>query len=206
MKNFFLMGLCLVGSLGLIFRSTSELSSSDNGAHQNQNTPFARIPTAALKILLLGQKRVFDDVLFLWLSQRIYPSSPDDREERDRQKLAEQVRSVVDRQPHIRTVYLMGCYALAFDWEKPQACEDITSIGMSLFPDDWFIPMLQGYVSTFELKDAKRGVYFYRIAAQQPEAPNYLRGLVAKLEQGQISDKTQAAGQRLLQQMKESIP
>jgi hypothetical protein len=83
--------------------------------------------------------------------------------------------------PKIESLYMLSCFVLAFDMHRPDLCEAVTVDGMKAVPQGWRIPMTQGFIDAFNLKDPARAAMYYGLAASRAEAPPYLGTYAAKL-------------------------
>lgn len=81
---------------------------------------------------------------------------------------------------HREIFYERACLQMAFEYQRADRCPLILQTGLSLFPTSWRLNFLYGYINTHFLHQASQGAYYYRLAAQHPDAPLF----VHKLGQG----------------------
>jgi hypothetical protein len=87
---------------------------------------------------------------------------------------------VLAQEIHREMFYEKACLQLAFEYNRPQSCKKILQTGLALFPTSWRLAFLYGYVNTHFLHEVQEGIYYYRLAAQHPDAPPFVRGLGKK--------------------------
>ncbi len=140
--------------------------------------PLTRLDSRLLDVVTLGHRGLYDDVVAIWMVQTLMDARLAAVRGEDLEKL---VLEVSRHRPKIETFYMLACFVVAFDFKRPEACEKLTLDGLQAFPDGWRIPMLQGYIYAYELKDLKSAAVHYGLASSRPGAPEFLKSLTAKL-------------------------
>lgn len=147
--------------------------------------PLVDVDTRALDVLTLGHRGLYDDLIYIWTLQSLV-------DKRLKDFPAEQVQKALLRvtrhAPRVEAFYMMSCFILAFDFKRPELCERITLDGLRAVPAGWRIPMTQGFIYAFEMKDPKNAAMYYGLAATREGAPPYVNGYAVKLiETNQLS-------------------
>ncbi len=154
---------------------------------QEATAPFLGLyHDSMIDLLLLGHRRLYDDLVYLWLIQYIVE---DQTKEENYKKNFQRIKNVVRLSPKIETVYPLSCFVLAYDYKKPQDCHFITVRGLQLFPNSWIIPMTQGYLSGFLLNDPLRASFYYHMASKLPRSPPYVAKLAKKFTKKEYTEK-----------------
>ncbi len=138
--------------------------------------PLSNLQPAFVNVVTLGFKNVYDDFVSIWLIQSLV-----DSRKRDPEKLVAAVRSVIRHHPKLETTYLLPCFVLFRDFNRPDVCQEIIIAGLQAFPSSWRLPMTQGYVHYFLLKQPAQAASFFMMAASRPKSPPYVKRLVSKL-------------------------
>ena len=86
-------------------------------------------------------------------------------------------QQVLDHHIHRETFYERACLQMAFEYQHADRCPLILQTGLSLFPTSWRLSFLYGYINTHFLHQPSQGAYYYRLAAQHPEAPLFVHTL-----------------------------
>lgn len=140
--------------------------------------PLARLDTRLLTVVTLGHRGLWDDIAAIWTLQFIV-------DERLQTKNADAVQQAVldttRHHPQVQSLYMLTCFVLAEEFNRPDLCEPITQDGLQAFPDGWRIPVTQALVALERLKDPKAASAYYAVAASRPTAPDYLKSLTSKL-------------------------
>jgi hypothetical protein len=140
--------------------------------------PLSNIKPEQVRVLLLNKKNIYDDFLQIWLLQQLFPAT----HKADPAQLMTQIRSVLKHSPQIETLYLVSCIVMFKDYGKPENCLEISVAGLKAFPGSWRIPMLQGYVHAFLLKEPGLASSFYAKVASLPiSPPPYVKNIAEKL-------------------------
>jgi hypothetical protein len=95
--------------------------------------------------------------------------------------LAKALFAIMKHQPKVEGLYIFSCFILGLDFQRPEYCEKISVEGLKVFPDSWRIPMTQGFIASFVMKDDLKAAAFYQLAASRPKSPEYVGKLAARL-------------------------
>lgn len=146
--------------------------------------PLSLWSNRAINIATLGHRGLYEDFIGIWTLQTLI--------DQDLKKYAsaEQVETLIEatirQKPHLESLYLLCCFTMALDYDRPQNCEKISVQGLKVFPKSWRILMTQGFVAAFKLGDMAKASAYYTLASQLPEAPPWVASLAGKLaKQGQ---------------------
>lgn len=171
--GFWLFGLCAM---------VVELSKRTEFARKSRQSlmelpPLVNVDPALVRIVTLGHKGLYDDLLHIWVLQiladkRLYSESSD--------TVFTYINQVIKQSPEIETLYMLSCFIM-LDFRRPELCEAISAVGIKAIPYGWRIPLTQGYVSALRLKDTEKGAYYYSMAASQAGSPAFLKSYADKL-------------------------
>ncbi len=140
--------------------------------------PLARLKPAVVDVITLGHRGVIEDFMHLWMLQ-IFTNR--DLPKTYGAKLFESTSLVANQKIRIESFYLIACFFLGNDMDRPQDCESILLQGLQVFPDSWRIPMVLGYVYNFQLHDPTKAAAMYGIASSRPDSPPYVISVARKL-------------------------
>lgn len=163
--------------------------------------PLASLDPTVLDVMMLGHGGLYDDFALIWSVQILAdPKLPDST---TADELSTTMQAIFKHRPKIEGLYLLACYVLGLDFKRADLCEKISIAGLQAFPDSWRIPMTQGFMASFILKDDLKAAAFYELAASRPKSPPYV-GKLAK----RLSNRGFADGQDLEEtvQMMKNVP
>jgi len=161
-------------------RSGTELLASEKAAYKLVNDPpLASVPPKILDIIMLGHGALYDDFITIWAIQIL--ADPQLKNLSSAENLYDSLNSILKFQPRIEGLYLLSCFVFALDLRHPEYCEKISLEGLKVFPESWRIPMTQGFISAFEMKDDLKAAAYYQMAASRPNSPEYVGKLAARL-------------------------
>ena len=135
-------------------------------------------PPAELRIATLNFDSLAADVMWIRYIQNIPDTHADPVEG---QWLGRQLTAVVDLDPHFRGAYLGG--TLLLDVLADQPCDSLKILerGIRRFPQDWRMRFQAGFICFSEVSDSQCAVRNLRAAADNPDGPRWLPGLVGRL-------------------------
>lgn len=148
--------------------------------------PLAALDPKALDVLMLGHSGLYDDFALIWSVQIL--ADPKLHESTTPEELHKTMLSILKHQPKIEGLYLLACYALGLDFKRADLCEEISILGLQAFPDSWRIPMTQGFMASFILKDNLKAAAFYELAASRAKSPPYVGKLAKRLSARGFAD------------------
>jgi hypothetical protein len=140
---------------------------------------MSSLNSKTIDLITLGHRGLYDDFAMIWIIQFLGDESLKSKATADEVFTA--IQSFTQHQPKIEAIYLISCFVLSFDFNRPELCEPISVDGLKAFPDSWRIPMTQGFMSSFKLKDHMKAAVFYQIAASKPQSPPYVANLARRL-------------------------
>jgi hypothetical protein len=115
----------------------------------------------------------------IWAIQ--FLADPQLKEKASAEQLNKAMTSITRHLPRTEALYLFSCFVLAFDYKRPDLCEEFSLRGLKAFPNSWRIPMIQGFIAFFEQKDNVKAAAYYQLAASRPNSPAYVASLAEKL-------------------------
>lgn len=139
--------------------------------------PLSNLKPSFIDIITLGHKHVYDDFINLWLLQALL----DENKPANVEQAMLGIRSVVQHQPKLETIYMLSCIVMFDDYKEPKHCQEIILEGLKAFPTSWRLPMLQGYVHAVLLEEPAQAASFFLMAASRPKAPSWVQRLAKKL-------------------------
>jgi hypothetical protein len=176
--------------------------------------PMANVGTKQLNIMTLGHRGLYDDFATIWAVQFLADKNLKAAATADEVYAA--LHSITRHKPHLESLYMLSCFVLAMDYKRPELCEKISIEGLQAFPESWRIPMMQGFIASYELNDPLKAAGFYHIAASRPTSPPYVAHLAEKLTKKGFSSgedlnetadmlKNVPGGTRILELMRERL-
>ena len=144
------------------------------------NPPLIDLEPSTLRILTLGNPQIYQDFLQIWMTQQLASATTENTNPDALQGARHGV--------HIESYFMAGCFTLAYRFKRPDLCFALMDLGLRANPESWRLPVIQGYIEYFLIKDPIRAAFFYSITASKPDAPEYIKGFVKKiLNQEQIT-------------------
>jgi len=141
--------------------------------------PLASLGTKHIDLITLGHRGLYDDFMTVWAIQ--FLADPHLREKATAETVNESMTMITRHLPRTESLYLFSCFVLAFDYKRPEFCEEFSIKGLKAFPNSWRIPMTQGFIAFFEQKDDIKAAAYYQLAASRPNSPPYVARLADKL-------------------------
>jgi hypothetical protein len=139
--------------------------------------PLSQFSSAVISVITLGHKAIYDDFINIWLLQTLL----DSRKGQNAEAMIEMIRSVIKHHPQLETTYMLSCFVMLQDFKKPEYCQEIILAGLKAFPTSWRLPMTQGYIDYFQMKQPAQAASFFMMAASRPGSPEYVQKTVKKL-------------------------
>jgi hypothetical protein len=171
--------LWFLGAVGLFTVATNKAHEA-NAGRQNSITapPLSGFEDGVIKILTLGQKNLYDDFVTIWLIQILGDKSI---KAENAEAVNRTVLQVTRLKPKSESIYMLSCFVLALDFNRPEFCEKIILDGLNAFPNSWRLPMTQGFMYAFKLNNPLKGAAFYDLASSRPDSPAYVASFAKKL-------------------------
>ncbi len=152
--------------------------------------PLSSWSDRTIHIAMLGHRGLYDDFVSIWLIQSLADENL--KNYASAEQANKIITSVTRLEPKLESIYLLSCLVMAFDYERPDLCEEISLHGLKAFPHSWRIPMTQGFVAAFKLQNPAKASGYYALASSRPQSPSWVQSYAKKLAQ-----KGQDAGQDL---------
>ncbi len=140
--------------------------------------PLIELKAEVVKLLTFGHLGLYHDFINIWALQFLV--DPGLKQEEPEQ-VFKVVKRIASHRPKLESFYMISCFVLALDLKRPEYCEPIIIEGLHAFPNSWRIPMTQGFIFGFELKDRAKASAFYHLAASREKSPPYVARLAKKL-------------------------
>ena len=140
--------------------------------------PLVRLDNRILKVITLGHYGLYEDILDIWGIQALMDHRLTQLPATDVQKL---LIDITHQTPRLETFYMLACFTLDLSFHRADLCEPITMNGIRAIPTGWRVPMVQGYVEAYRMKNNQAASVYYGLAASRPGAPAYLQDLSKKL-------------------------
>jgi hypothetical protein len=166
------------GCLSQLIRSMdARLISIERDKKVYQAPPLSTLPRPIVNIATLGYKAVYDDFINLWLLQILTEKNkPQNPEE-----LLNVINTVTSHKPPIETLYMLSCFVMMQEFNRPETCKRIILDGLSAIPNSWRLPMTQGYVQAFITKEPAQAASFFQMAASREQSPEWVKKVAIKL-------------------------
>lgn len=139
--------------------------------------PLGTIKPSVLNIMTMGYRNIYEDFSHLWMIQTLM--TPYDINLRE--DMMQAIRLVIQHKPRIESFYMLSCFVMAQEFRAPQHCQEIIKIGLEAFPQSWRLPMTQGFIHAFLLKEPAQASAFFTIAASRENSPPYVAKVAEKL-------------------------
>ncbi len=150
--------------------------------------PLTLVSEDLINPFILGHRRLFDDFITLWTIQIIL--DPNLKSYATDSMMTEFFRKTLSQRPKVESLYLLSCFTMAIDFDRPDACVEIGKWGIEAFPESWRIPMTLGFIYNFKLGDKLGAAGYYAIAANQKNSPAWVASLAKKLATADLSQST----------------
>lgn len=186
-----ILALLLLFSVATCVRTGTNLGEGERASWRLVAAPpLAQLDTARLNMLMLGHRGLYDDFVAVWAIQ--FLAEPSLTKIATAESVNNAIRAITRHQVRLESLYLISCFVLALDFNRPEYCEGISVDGLKAFPNSWRIPMTQGFIAAFKQNDNLKAASFLEIAASRPNSPPY----VAKVAQ-KLALKSSASGEDL---------
>ena len=144
-----------------------------------QPPPLADYSPTVIAVATLGQRDLYDDFISIWLTVELQnPHTKSDIEDLDHF-----ASKILKLKPKVPSSYFLSCYKIGFELGAHRKCFKYLDIAKSVFPEDWKIPFLEGYISLFILSEPKQASDYFKEAEDLPRAPKYVKGIREKLDE-----------------------
>lgn len=133
---------------------------------------FLLLPSSqALKILSFGYQNILADLLYIWSIQFYSTYHIDNRFD-----YIEHIYNLItDINPQFRAPYYIGSLIMALEAKEVEMAIRLLQKGSKHIKDEWFFDFESAYYAFKFLKDYKLAEFFYRKAAENPEAPSVVK-------------------------------
>jgi hypothetical protein len=149
--------------------------------------PLADLDPRFLDLLTLGHRDLYDDFLTVWTIEML---ADEQLKQHDPDKVNAALLQTLRHRPKVESLYMLACFVMGLDLNKPEHCEALTLAGLEALPRSWRIPVTQGFMYAYRMNDTKSAAMYYGLAASRPGAPAYLHTLALKLVSGEATGLT----------------
>lgn len=131
-----------------------------------------------LKPLALGYNQLLADFLWMktisyfgghFLGDKQYPW------------LAHMLNLIIDLDPRFDFPYYFGGVVLSLEASQVEQANQILTRGIEAYPNRWEFPFYIGFNYYYHQKDFSKAIPYFEKASSLPNAPAYLKGMVARL-------------------------
>ena len=129
------------------------------------------------KLLTLGHKDFFDELLFVWVLGELGKKVGDV----DLELLRYRVFFLSPLSPRIESFYTLSCFVFLFEEQKDTLCHQVLLEGHRSLPGSWRVLFSLGYLHAFWFKEFKLASDYYKKASLLKGAPAYLEAFSRKL-------------------------
>ncbi len=158
--------------------SSSRLATLEKSKSNYQLPPLSSYSPTVIAIATIGQRALYDDFISIWLTVEL--QNPHKKE--DITELDPFISAILELKPLVPSSYYLPCY-LMIELKDSRKCIKYLDIGKKLFPNDWKMPFLEGYISLFLLSEPKRASVYFSQAEKLEKAPKYVKGIRMKLDE-----------------------
>lgn len=172
--------LMLLAALMRVTRTTAAYSQRD--FQLLDAPPLTSLDPRVVNILTLGFHGLYDDFVDIWLLQQLMDKrlKPEHAE-----ALQRAVVKTTKHLPKIESLYMLSCFIIGFDMNRPDLCEPFMLDGIKAIPDSWRIPMTEGFMLGFKQTDVRNAAVYLSIAGSRPGVPGHIKELAEHYAQNE---------------------
>ncbi len=176
--------ICILGyCFGLVSNKTKQYA--NESYRLVEPAPLSTIDPRILSIITLGFRGVYDDFLSIWTIQFLADAR---LKNFSNEEIFAAIKSTTRQRPKIESIYMLSCFVLAMDLNRPDLCKEVIIDGMNALPNSWRLPMTQGFMYAYKLNDMPNAAIFYALAASRPDSPPFLQKLAKNMaEKNELS-------------------
>jgi hypothetical protein len=137
---------------------------------RRQNTLLPSVET--VRLASGGFEKLASDIY--WLAFIQYCGDPSNQRGKNYSHAYEYVDLITGLDPFFTKPYWFGCWAIGYWQKRPDLALKILERGMQFNPESWELPYLAGINEYLFDHKYKLAAHYYRVAAKQPGAPNFL--------------------------------
>ena len=172
--------LMLFGSFFVLKNTSQDRLEEVRRAKENfALPPLVNYSDPAIAIATLGQKEIYDDFISIWLNIELQ----NDHTRSDIAGLDHLIISILSKKPKLQTSYFLSCITIGFELGAYDRCFDYLNLGKEVFPNEWKIPFMQGYIALILLSSPKAAVKYLAQAEKHKKAPPYVQKLRVRIEE-----------------------
>ena len=133
---------------------------------------FLSLPSSkALKILSFGYQNILADLMYIWSIQFYSTYHIDNRFD-----YIEHIYNLItDLNTQFKAAYYIGSLIMALEAKEAEMAIRLLQKGSKNMKDEWFFDFESAYYAYKFLKDFKLAEFYYRKAAENPEAPSVVK-------------------------------
>ena len=141
--------------------------------------PLSSWSNRVVNIVTFGHRGLYDDFITIWAVQ--FLADKDLAKYAGVDRVYASIKSVTRLHPKLESLYVLSCFVLSLDFNHSELCESISRDGLVAFPESWRIPMTQGFIESFKLKNDLQAAVYYGLASSRPSSPPWVADLAKRL-------------------------
>lgn len=186
-KELFLATIIAIGSgIFLIEQAPKHAAHLINKRTPYSAPPLTELDSTTIALLTLGHKNLYENFINIWLLQSLMQKSHDPSRVED---LLAAIRAVTKHRPKFETLYMLSCFVMYQDFNKPEYCQEFILAGLDVFPQSWRLPVTQAYIHAFLLDEPAQAASFFMMAGSRPQAPDWTKRVAQKLISSKALDE-----------------
>jgi hypothetical protein len=187
-------GLWFVALIFALVASKKLLIEEEYDAEEIYEPTFLNFSPQFLDITMLGHRALYHDILEVWAIHYLL-----DPERISDPEVSTKIVSLIKKhKPRQEGLYMLACFIL-IDQKRADQCQDLTLVGLEIFPDSWRLPMMQGFVHIKVFNQPFQAAKFYYTASTRKNAPAYVERLAKKLiDQGELGSEDYENSMKLM--------
>ncbi|MCX6554052.1 MAG: hypothetical protein NTZ12_03410, partial [Candidatus Aminicenantes bacterium] len=171
--------LLAVGLVGSLLLAAVLQNRYDSTIHYlGERSTFVSLPSGkALRVLSFGYQNLTADLLFIWSIQfysTYYLTNRFDYLERV-------YNTITDITPQYKEPYVIGAMIMAIEASDIPMALRLLDKGSQNNKNEWIFDNEAGYYCYKSLKDMNKAKYYYQRASSKPNAPDFLKRMIAHM-------------------------
>jgi hypothetical protein len=140
------------------------------------------LPASALKTVLGYLSQLGSEMHFIKTGVFLGALDPNKPMDKYADSLVSNFEVMAELHPYFRDTYFFAESTLAhIGPEQARAANAILTTGMTVYPDDWFLPFFKGFNHFYYLKENRKAAEDLLKASQLPDGPTWLAHLASML-------------------------
>jgi len=139
-----------------------------------------------LKILAMGNKRLFTDIL--WITTLLESDHSHYKNKDLNSWMFLRFKSIIELDPQFLKAYQFGGQYLSIIKDDLFGAEIIFDSGLEVFPEDYLLNFNSGFLQAFELGNSAKAIKNYGSILSHPKTPIYVKSIINKLRYNESND------------------